>query len=699
MSTSTSIPLGRKLVFAAIMTLLVLGLVEIVLRLAGVQPPRATEDPFVGFAGSAPVFEESALDDGTRIRETAAAKRGHFNVQQFAVDKPDDVFRVFCLGGSTTYGRPYADKTSFAGWLRALLPEADRTRRYEIVNAGGISYASYRVARVAEEVLDYDPDVLVIYTGHNEFLEDRTYGAVRDRAPWLRGAIDVANRTRLGALAASMLRDDAAPVDGRTILPTEVQARLDHSAGLDLYERDDALSAGVTRHYEDALRSMVGAARAQGVEVVLITPASNLADFSPFKAQDTPGLDASTRAAAEARRAEARTALEAGDLDVALAASEHAVSIDPRNASSQWVRARALRAAGRDDEAASAYVRARDEDVCTLRAPSALIEIAREVAHDTGVPWIDAVAMFENAALQKHDTPLVGANFFLDHVHPTIEGHRRLAEQLVALFARKEWIHPVEDYGPEAVARVSRRVHASVTSEEHARALANLALVLSWAGKGDDSRRLADRALATGVEDPTILLMAARHATLDGDHDAAHGYYRRAVAASPNDAEVRSQMGFFLAGIGRHEAAIAQFYLASLMQAQSETYHQRLGFALERAGHPDLALAALEEAARLAPQDEGLRMRVEVLRARVPVTERFVDLQPQFERHATGYPRSLATTRDLGGGTRVPDGMRVTWYDTGELESFAHLHDGVAVGTYVRWDREGTEVERRVLSP
>ena len=45
----------------------------------------------------------------------------------------------------------------------------------EIINTGGISYASYRVARLMEELLAYQPDVFVIYTGHNEFLEKRIY--------------------------------------------------------------------------------------------------------------------------------------------------------------------------------------------------------------------------------------------------------------------------------------------------------------------------------------------------------------------------------------------------------------------------------------------------------------------------------------------------------------------------------------------
>ena len=79
------------------------------------------------------------------------------------------------MGGSTTYGRPYFDNVSFCGWLRAYLQAADPTRNWEVINAGGVSYASYRVAILMEELVEYDPDLFIVYSGHNEFLERRTY--------------------------------------------------------------------------------------------------------------------------------------------------------------------------------------------------------------------------------------------------------------------------------------------------------------------------------------------------------------------------------------------------------------------------------------------------------------------------------------------------------------------------------------------
>ncbi|HKK71077.1 MAG TPA: tetratricopeptide repeat protein [Candidatus Krumholzibacteria bacterium] len=692
--TAPTLSWRRKLGFSLVLVVLVLGTLELGLRLTGVQPVEESDDPFVGFAGSAPLFEAATDDAGNPVLVTAPSKRGYFNAQSFPATKAPNTTRVFCLGGSTTYGRPYDDATSFAGWMRHLLTEADPDRAFEIVNAGGISYASYRVARLTDELLRYEPDLLVVYTGHNEFLEERTYADVRDRSPLFRVALDAVNSTRIGALARQVLGSDRGAVDGRTVLPAEVQARLDHSAGLDLYERDDELDAGVTRHYERALRSIVAKARAASVDVVLVTPASNMAGFSPFKSQPSPGLDAPRQEEVETALTTAREALETGNTDSAVDAAARAVALDPRSADAHWVHGQALRAAGRAEEAEAAYRTARDEDVCTLRAPSRFVEIVRAVADDTGTPAVDYVRLLRDEAVRRDETPLVGDQFFLDHVHPTIEGHRLLATRLVETFAEQGWIEPSTGYGPETVARIAERVESSVSEETHARALANLALTLSWAGKAEDSRRLADRALESGVEDGTILLMAARHATLEGDHDAARGYYQRAVAAAPNDPVTRSQMGFFLAGIGQHEAAVAQFYLASLLWNDNETYHQQLGFALERIGRHDLALAAFERARALAPQDPKLQRKVATLSERIPPNARFTDLEPQVTRHPSGYPESLMTTRVVANGPRVPDGFRVEWYETGELRSFTQLRAGHGKGASVRWDRQGLEIER-----
>ena len=79
------------------------GSVELILALVGVQPTVVDEDPYVGFQGSLRLFELS--DSGQEMR-TAPNKLKLFNRQAFPRRKSSDTFRVFTMGGSTTYGLP-----------------------------------------------------------------------------------------------------------------------------------------------------------------------------------------------------------------------------------------------------------------------------------------------------------------------------------------------------------------------------------------------------------------------------------------------------------------------------------------------------------------------------------------------------------------------------------------------------------------
>ena len=96
--------------------LLLLAMLEGGLALIGVQPRIQQEDPFVGFSSSIPLFTEGLDSSGQPVMMTSSNKRGFFNHQTFTRDKPPGTLRVFCLGGSTTYGRPFSDETAFSGW-------------------------------------------------------------------------------------------------------------------------------------------------------------------------------------------------------------------------------------------------------------------------------------------------------------------------------------------------------------------------------------------------------------------------------------------------------------------------------------------------------------------------------------------------------------------------------------------------------
>ncbi len=87
-----------------------LVLIEAALRLFVAPVPLVLEDPYVSFSGLRPLF---VLDSTGARYEIAEERFPFFCYQSFAARKNANTFRIFCLGGSTVQGRPYATETSF----------------------------------------------------------------------------------------------------------------------------------------------------------------------------------------------------------------------------------------------------------------------------------------------------------------------------------------------------------------------------------------------------------------------------------------------------------------------------------------------------------------------------------------------------------------------------------------------------------
>ncbi len=580
--SAADLPLAKKLLFSLLAVTLFFGALELVLATVGVTPRAYDDDPYVGFSSAVPHFVERSTADGTAVMETARNKLRLFNLQRFRRPKGAGVTRVFCLGGSTTYGRPYGDATSFCGWLRELLPAADPGRTWEVVNAGGISYASYRVALLMEELVGHEPDLFVVYSGHNEFLEERTYRGIIASPRAVRGLGALAGRTRIFTAGRRLLdrwrRPATAPQEeSATVLDDEVRTLLDASVGPDAYRRDDALRDRVLEHFRFSLARMVDMARAAGAEIVLVNPASNLRHSSPFKSEPGPGVDDAARERWQALLAEAQEAGTAGRWGDALAALEAAAAIDDRHAGAHYLRAQALDGLARQVEAKAAFERARDEDVCPLRALGPVRRIVAEVAAGRRVPVVDFAALVEGRSPQG----IPGENLFLDHVHPTIEGHRLLALEILETLAGEDLLRPASGWGEAAIEEVTARVEAGLDPAAQGLALSNLSRVLGWAGKLEEARKLALQAVELAPELADAHHQAALTAHLTERLDEAIFHYRKTIELAPSTATAHGNLAVILDEAGRdREAAVHYRKAIALLSDKNAAYRESLRQAL-----------------------------------------------------------------------------------------------------------------------
>ncbi len=589
--------------FGLLLTVLLLLAVEGSLRLLGVGDEALYEDPFVGFAPGSDLFERRLLPSGEAVRATRESRLGFFNEQRFPAEKAARTYRVFALGGSTTAGRPYDARVAFPSWLERYLNAAEPSGRFEVINAGGISYASYRIVVLMKELTRYQPDLFLIYTGHNEFLEERTYSGIIHQSPTVKRLRVWLNGYRFYSLARRFwldLRAGDRPPEAQ--LEAEVAARLDESTGLDSYHRDDDLRASILEHFEYNLRQMVRIARASGAEILFVEPVSNLKDFSPFKSEHGTTLSPARIAEAEDLLAEGRALLDGGRPEAALEPLERAAAIDPDYAETHYRIGRCLLDLGRHESAREALVRAKDLDIAPLRAPERALDLVTEVARATGTPVIDLPAILEADALARVGHPILGNEYLLDHVHPDIPVHSLIAERVLEHLAANGVVRPDDSWTGATRQAIYDRVVGAIDRRYHAERDLNLAKVLGWAGKIDEAEPALLRAAAVLPERAEVHLNLGIVYQKQGRLEEASAELERAIALEPDSPEAHFNLGVALGGLGRTQDAVRELQEALELRPSYAEAHYNLGVLQLSGGAPESALAALRRVVEMKPE-------------------------------------------------------------------------------------------------
>lgn len=414
-----------------------LVLVEVGLRCFGPDPGMLVKDPLVSFGNLSPLFVLSASGS---TYETDVDRVFYFCPQSFSAVKGEDTFRIFCLGGSTVQGRPYSVETSFSTWLKLNLESICPEKQIEMVNCGGISYASYRLIPIMDEILTYEPDLIVLCSGQNEFLEARTFSRLKRTPDVLLGLHQTLLRLRtyrLGHQWMTSRRERQAVVP---VLSDEVQPTLDLEAGLTLYKRDIETREGVINEFAHNLEVLIQRAQKADVSLVLMNPVSNLRDCPPFKSAMSGSLPPETKGRVEALWAEAR---QSDDPWTRLDLLEQAVQLDGEHAGLLFQLASCYAETGQHAKAKAAFIEAKDQDICPLRMLEPMHEAVKDLAVRYRLTLVDIRQMIEQQS--EHGIP--GDAWLVNHVHPTINGHQLIADELTSVLVQKWAVQYPEQWG------------------------------------------------------------------------------------------------------------------------------------------------------------------------------------------------------------------------------------------------------------
>jgi tetratricopeptide (TPR) repeat protein len=622
---------------------------ELILAAIGVNPVLLTEDPFVGFAENVPQFLETTAPDGSVILKTANNKRGLFNYQEFPKEKDRNSYRIFCMGGSTTYGRPYYDKVSFCGWLREYLNAADPQRNWEVINAGGISFASYRVAKLMSEIKQYQPDLFIVYSGQNEFLEERSYGALADLPAWL---INL-NATLSGTRIYTAMKDviDAVKPDSlqqakqRASLSGEVEEVLNYTVGPESYHRDEELKRHIITHYRLNLMRMVKIARSVAADIVFVQPAINVKDMSPFKSEHRDGLGEQAQQDWDRLFQRATAAQQAGDLQEALMAYRESLEVDDRYADTYYRIGQVLFSLGQYDEAEQSFRRAVEEDIAPLRILGSMQQAVEEVAAAEDVPLIDFPGLLRKAYREHYDHAVFGKEFFSDHVHTNMEGYRLLGLALFDHLVKGKIVTPDASWNEARIEAVREEVIAQLDPRVEGVAYMNLGKVLDWAGKFEEANRLFKQALEILGPSPAIYDRLARSSYGLGEYDKAMNYLEEILVLAPQLPGVHSRMAMIYEKQGNVDEAIVHCNAELALKPDDHYVHAALANLLEQKGEDAAALRHYNTSLQIKPDNEYAQVALATLLIR---QHRYDEARKHAEEALRLNPKQFRAHNALG---------------------------------------------------
>jgi tetratricopeptide (TPR) repeat protein len=305
------------------------------------------------------------------------------NREPFLKTKTAGTLRLFILGESTTIGYPYFHNGSFHRWLQYRLMRSFPDKKLEIVNVSLTAVNSYTVLGFAREVVHYQPDAVLIYTGHNEYY----------------GALGVGSTNRLGSSPALInallwLRQF------RVVqLLTQACSKIAHlfSTGaaktgkmrMELMVGDQQIGYGSPlfdlglQQFKTNMGKTLELFHRQGIPVFLSNVVSNLRDQQPFVS--LPADPAKENFTAGVR------AWNQGDYPAAK----------------------------------QAYTRAKELDALRFRAPEGIDSIIDELSRQyDNTHLVDARGAFQAAS----DHGIIGNSLLLEHVHPNLLGYALLSD-------------------------------------------------------------------------------------------------------------------------------------------------------------------------------------------------------------------------------------------------------------------------------
>jgi len=199
---------------------------------------------------------------------------------EFPLEKPDGVFRIVALGGSSTYDVRIADNAdTFTAQLERLLREDYGYQNVQVINAGVPGYNSWEILVNLEfRVLDLDPDLVIIYEGTNDvharLVEPSAYRGddLGRRQAWQVPPVAMWEHSALLRIVSRMMNvSRQVSIDDFVSSPTYVSWPFEYRLSEDNLDPVEILKENPPIYFRRNLENMIAVAKEHGVKIMFST--------------------------------------------------------------------------------------------------------------------------------------------------------------------------------------------------------------------------------------------------------------------------------------------------------------------------------------------------------------------------------------------------------------------------------------------
>jgi len=331
----------------------------------------------------------------------------------FRKTKNRNTFRIVCLGSSSMFGTPYEMNANIAAIVRKQLRHLYPEKEIEVINLGASAINSNVILDLFKNISKFQPDLVLVYMGHNEFYGPDGVGAsyLQREFPSTIPFIYSLRDMRVFKLFQGFLTPHGDTEDHRERNLMKIVSR---NTAISLSSSD---AERVLKLFQSNFETLIHMCKDRHIPLIVSDLTSNL-DFPPFLSDNINGIRDWESFCVRVKNNFQQGAYKF--LRDTLSVLEHQ---DSTNAFVNYWLGQTYRKLGQPEIGRSFLVLARDNDLLKFRAPKVMNSIIWNLCESNQVQFFSSDSLF--AALSPDG--IAGRNLFWEHLHPTAKGYYEIA--------------------------------------------------------------------------------------------------------------------------------------------------------------------------------------------------------------------------------------------------------------------------------